>query len=109
MHVSIILYVYLSQKKSQRNSAGCFFNVIASPQAGIAYIKELQNGHGVCAVSANYAADLKRGWADFEERKGHHGSIAVQRCRYEKYPGLPTNFCIFLTIYVCILVGGKLR
>lgn len=29
-------------------------------QAGIAYIKELQGGHGVCAVSANYAADLKR-------------------------------------------------
>lgn len=33
------------------------FNML---KAGIAYIKELQNGHGVCAVSANYAADLKR-------------------------------------------------
>ena len=32
-------------------------------QAGVAYIKEMQNGHGVCAVSANYAAELKRAWA----------------------------------------------
>eukprot|EP00913_Durusdinium_trenchii_P022125 g20789.t1 len=29
-------------------------------QAGVAYIKEMQAGHGVCAVSTNYALDLKR-------------------------------------------------
>jgi len=33
------------------------FNML---KAGVAYIKEMQNGHGVCAVSANYAAELKR-------------------------------------------------
>ncbi|OLQ09968.1 hypothetical protein AK812_SmicGene6427 [Symbiodinium microadriaticum] len=33
------------------------FNML---KAGVAYIKETQNGHGVCAVSANYAAELKR-------------------------------------------------
>ena len=33
------------------------FNML---KAGVAYIKELQGGHGVCAVSANYALDLKR-------------------------------------------------
>ncbi|CAK9084887.1 unnamed protein product [Durusdinium trenchii] len=33
------------------------FNML---KAGVAYIKEMQAGHGVCAVSTNYALDLKR-------------------------------------------------
>ncbi|CAJ1401432.1 unnamed protein product [Effrenium voratum] len=33
------------------------FNML---KAGVAYVKEMQGGQGVCAVSANYAADLKR-------------------------------------------------
>ena len=65
IYIHNLVCLFEQNKKSQRKSAGGLSNVIASRQAGIAYIKELQNGHGVCAVSANYAADLKRGWAVF--------------------------------------------
>eukprot|EP00931_Biecheleriopsis_adriatica_P061877 TRINITY_DN3722_c0_g1_i1.p1 TRINITY_DN3722_c0_g1~~TRINITY_DN3722_c0_g1_i1.p1 ORF type:complete len:3061 (+),score=639.06 TRINITY_DN3722_c0_g1_i1:1306-9183(+) len=33
------------------------FNML---KAGVTYVKEMQGGQGICAVSANYAADLKR-------------------------------------------------
>ena len=53
---------FSSDKQHNSNRQGLIAAVDVSTcgQAGVAYIKETQNGHGVCAVSANYAAELKR-------------------------------------------------
>ena len=80
------------------------FNML---KAGIAYIKELQGGHGVCAVSANYAADLKRermlfrglpeilaldNATDPAEDQGASGIEKLRKMRFEAKAALQ-NYC----------------